>query len=256
MCKKFNMTVNDAAKLTGTTIRTLHYYDQIGLLHPSRITKSRYRIYDENDMTKFQNIQFLKEIGFSLKEIVGIISDPNYDQRKALYKHRKILLAKRERIDELIELIDKTITGKSNLDFSVLNGNSVLVLQQQYYQEVKGNWQKYKEFKEFESTYNSLDSKGKAVKWNELLQKASYIFESISTYMNREPSDQDVQKLIGRWRDFISNNYYKCSNDMLLNLGNMYITDKRFSKSIDSYGKQGLSEFVNEAIKYYCKSHK
>lgn len=255
MNKKINMTVNDVAKLTGTTVRTLHYYDQIGLLCPSRVAKSRYRIYDDNDMTKLQNIQFLKEIGFSLNEIIQIISDPNYDQRKALYKHREILLAKHKKIEELIELIDKAIDGKSKLDLSVLNKDSILKLQQQYYHEVKENWNNHKEFQEFEAKYGSLDNRQKVEKWNLSIQKASYIFESISEYMDCDPSDPNVQSLISEWKNFISENCYECSNDMLLNLGNMYVTDKRFTENIDSYGKPGLAKFVRDAIRYYCRLH-
>lgn len=85
------MTVHEVAKLTGITIRALHYYDEIGLLEPAKADKTKYRLYTENDLEKLQQILFYREVGFSLKEIKELLSAPAYSKREALERHSELL---------------------------------------------------------------------------------------------------------------------------------------------------------------------
>lgn len=91
------MTVHEVAKLAGITNRTLHYYDEIGLLSPSIVTATKYRIYTDEDLKRLQEILFFKEIGFSLKEIKFLIASPLYNREEILIKHLKILELKRKK---------------------------------------------------------------------------------------------------------------------------------------------------------------
>lgn len=121
------MTVNSVAKMTGITIRMLHYYDQIKLLSPSCVSSTKYRFYSNEDLDRLQQILFFKEAGFNLKEIKDIMSAPVYNREEALKKHVHILLLKRKRIDELIELIDKALKGESKINLSEFVNQAIII---------------------------------------------------------------------------------------------------------------------------------
>ena len=103
------MTVKEVADLVGISVRTLHYYHEIGLLAADEITDSGYRLYSDDNLDTLQQILFFRELGFTLKEIKKILSNPSFDRKEALILHRKMLLDKRNRLDEMLETIDKTI---------------------------------------------------------------------------------------------------------------------------------------------------
>ncbi|MDF0748368.1 MerR family transcriptional regulator, partial [Bacillus velezensis] len=99
------MKVKEVAELIGVSIRTLHHYDQIGLLTPQETTDSGYRLYSEENLEQLQQILFFKELDFSLKEIKEIINSPSFNRREALILQKKMLIEKRNRVDKMIETI-------------------------------------------------------------------------------------------------------------------------------------------------------
>ncbi len=103
------MKVKEVADLVGISVRTLHYYDQAGLLTPGERTESGYRLYSDKDLETLQQILFFRELGFPLKKIKEIIGSPSFDRGEALQLHRKMLLERRKRIDKMIATIDKTM---------------------------------------------------------------------------------------------------------------------------------------------------
>ena len=103
------MTVKEVADLTGVSVRTLHFYHSEGILVPGEIAQNKYRYYDDNNLKRLQNILFLREMDFPIQEIKHILSDPNYDQIDSFKKQRNLLLLKRNRLDSLINLLDKKI---------------------------------------------------------------------------------------------------------------------------------------------------
>ena len=109
-------TISEVAKQAGVSVRTLHYYDELGLLTPSEVTTDTgYRYYDENDITKLQQILFYRELDFSLKEIKTIMNSSDYDMSKALKQQRKLLMLKRQRLDEIIALLDANLKGEKTM---------------------------------------------------------------------------------------------------------------------------------------------
>ncbi len=98
------MTVNEVSKLTGVSIRTLQYYDKIGLLHPAKYTEAGYRLYDEAALETLQQILLFRELEFPLKDIKEIISSPDFDRSKALEQQIELLTLKKEHIENLIDL--------------------------------------------------------------------------------------------------------------------------------------------------------
>ncbi|MDE6640067.1 MAG: MerR family transcriptional regulator, partial [Acetatifactor sp.] len=110
-------TISQIAKLTGISIRTLQYYDEIGLLKPSELTSSGYRLYDDEALQTLQQILFFKELGFRLKEIKEILEKPDFDRITAFKKQKELLLLKRNRIDRLIQLLSCLEKGEQCMSF-------------------------------------------------------------------------------------------------------------------------------------------
>lgn len=110
-------TISQVAELTGISTRTLQYYDEIGLLKPSELTESGYRLYDDVALQKLQQILFFKELGFKLKEIKEILQKPDFDKIKAFKRQKELLLLKRNRTDRLIQLLSRLERGEQCMSF-------------------------------------------------------------------------------------------------------------------------------------------
>jgi len=111
------MTVKQMSSLTGVSVRTLQFYDEIGLLKPAQVTEAGYRMYDENAVAELQQILFFKELDFTLKEIKAVMASPLYDRKDAFEKQRELIRIKRDRLNALLELLDRLIKGERTLDF-------------------------------------------------------------------------------------------------------------------------------------------
>ncbi len=239
------MQIKEFAEFTGVSVRTLHYYDEIGLLKPASVDKfTGYRFYDKKSLLRMQEILFYRELDFSLKSIDKILSSPNYDKEKALTEQKKLLLIKKERLERLISAIDRAEKGENVMN---VFDNSEF---ENYKQEVKEKWGEtdaYKEHKEKTKDY------GKE-KWNNLSEKMNDIMAEFSVCMkNGEGPDSDnAQNLVKMLQNHITENYYHCSNEILIGLGQMYIADKRFKNNIDKNG-EGTAEFISKAIEIYCR---
>ena len=108
------MQIKEFAEFTGVSVRTLHYYDEIGLLLPAVVDRDTgYRFYDENSLLRMQEILFYRELDFSLKSIGEILSSPNYDKNKALKEQKQLLILKKERLERLIYAIDSAVKGEN-----------------------------------------------------------------------------------------------------------------------------------------------
>ena len=103
------MKVKEVAELASISVRTLHHYDEIGLLTPDEVTSAGYRLYSDANLETLQQILFFRELDFSLKEIKSIITNPSFDREEALKMHRRILLEKRQRLDQMIATIDRSV---------------------------------------------------------------------------------------------------------------------------------------------------
>ena len=114
-------TVKEVSKLTGISVRTLHYYDKIDLLTPSLKSDAGYRLYDDTKLEILQQILFFREFDISLKEIKAIINNPDLDKCKILTMQKNMLITKKERIERLIEGIDEVLKGETSMDFSIFN---------------------------------------------------------------------------------------------------------------------------------------
>ena len=241
------MKISEVAKLTGITVRTLHYYDEIGLLKPSETTEAGYRLYSKEALETLQQILFFREVDFSLSEIKEIMTNPNYDKEEALKKQKELLVQQRQRIDGLINLIDKRIEGDNNMSFKEFDINEIEENKKKYAKEVKERWGNTKEYKESEKKTSSYSKE----KWKIIGKNTNEIFKQFAKLRNYDPGSQEVQALVRRWQKYITDNFYTCTNEILSGLGLMYIEDERFKENLDKNG-EGTAKLMAEAIEIYC----
>ena len=237
------MQIKEFAEFSGVSVRTLHYYDEIGLLKPAFVDKTTgYRFYDESSVLRMQEILFYRELDFSLKSIDEILSSPNYDAKKSLEEQRKLLLLKKERLERIISSIDEAMKGKNIM--SVFDNSEF----EKCKTEAKEKWGKTKAFEEFES---KSKNRGKAE--NDFLgEKMMEIFKKLGEIKNISPGSGEAQNLVETLKNFITANYYTCTDEILSGLGKMYVCDERFKENIDKAGGTGTAEFAAKAIEIYC----
>lgn len=244
-------TVKDVAKLAGISIRTLHHYDQIGLLKPERKSPAGYRLYTGKDMERLQEVLFFRELGFDLKEIKTVLDNPVYDRRSALESHKELLQEKKRRITRLIKTVDKTIRDMEGdikvKEKDLFEGFDDSKLEE-YKKEAREHWGHTDAHKESERKTASYTKKD----WEEVSAESGDIYKNLADLMKagRKPVDADVQKQVKRWFDFICERFYKCTPEIFRGLADMYVEDKRFTKNIDKFGT-GLAEFKSKAMKIY-----
>ena len=246
------MTVHEVATLSGITIRTLHYYDEIGLLKPTMLTDAKYRLYTEDDLSRLQEILFFREVGFALKEIKELLNSPYYNRSEVLKKQLAILEAQRERIDALVKLVKAEISGEQDNSFSAFSHSKIVELQESFRAEILEKWGKTHSFKEFEAAFSTKSKKIQNEEMERFLSMAQTIFEKLALYETQSPACKEVQQIVQAWRDYISEHFYSCNKEMLSYLGQLYISDERFSSYIHRFGCGNLANFFNEAIKIYC----
>lgn len=243
------MTVSETAKLTGISVRTLHYYDEIGLLEPTSITEAGYRFYDEEALAVLQQILLYRELDFSLKEIRDILSAPDYQRRDALKAHKELLILKRKRLGRLIDLIDEMMRGESDMSFKEFDISEIEMAKRRYKEEVKARWGGTDAFAESEEKTAGYDAK----KWGEADERMEEILKKIASCVHdgESPKGKRARQLVIEWKEYITDYYYKCTDEILSGLAEMYVGDGRFKESMDRAG-EGTAEFLSLAIREYC----
>lgn len=238
------MQIKEFAKITGVSVRTLHYYDEIGLLKPACVDEfTGYRYYDEGSLIRMQEILFYRELDFSLKSISDILSSPDYDKNRALKEQKHLLTLKKERLERLISAIDGAVKGENVMKAF---DNSEFEKYKAEAKEKWGNTDAYKEHSEKTKNYS-------AEKWNGLAEGMNGILAEFAVCMknNKTPDSAEAQELVKSLQNHITENYYLCTNDILAGLGQMYVADERFKNNIDKHA-EGTAQFISDAIKTYC----
>ena len=239
-------TVHEVSELTGLSIRTLQYYDKTGLLKPAAYSEAGYRLYDDDSLIKLQQIMLFRELEFPLKDIKTIINDPGFDKTKALEDQIELLRLKREQIDKLIgyaELLRKN--GGKSMDFEVFDKTKI----REYAEKAKETWGNTEAYKEY-----SEKAKGRTDAENGILAKEMMdIFRDLGGLKDLDPGSEEVRTKVRELQDFITENYYKCTDEILRGLGNMYAAGGEFTENIDKAAGEGTAVFVNEAIKACLK---
>ena len=241
------MKIQEAARLTGVTERTLRYYDRIGLLHPSGMTESGYRLYDEDALRRLQQILFFRELGFPLAQIREIMDSPGYDMNEALRRHRLLLIAERDRLNGLIDLAERTLKGENDMSFDAFDRSGIDRQRDAYAEETRRRWGGTDAYAESEKKTAGYGKE----QWAAIQQEADEIFAAFAALRGHAPDEPDVQALVARWQAHITRNYYACTKEILAGLGQMYTADERFIQNIDRAGA-GTAQLLSAAIAAYC----
>lgn len=239
-------TVSQVSKISGVSVRTLHHYDAIGLLRPKAVTEAGYRFYDEESLKRLQAILLFRELEFPLKEIKAILDNPDFDQSLALRQQITLLTLKRARLDKIISFARELLeTGVDHMNFKPFDHQDIDL----YTEEARKKWGGAAPYQEFEQKAGKLSK----ARQQELAQEMMDIFRRLGQAKALPAGSPQAQALIKELREFITANYYTCTPEILLSLGQMYTGDHRMQKNIDQAGGPGTAEFARLAIEASVK---
>jgi MerR family transcriptional regulator, thiopeptide resistance regulator len=248
--EKMEYTVKQLADLSMTSVRTLHFYDQSGLLKPCGYGENGYRIYGEKELLRLQQILFFREMDFKLEEIKAILDQPGFNLVQALQLHRRMIENKIARFNNLLDTVDNTILkirGEMEMSEKDYYGGFSKEQQEQYKQEIR---QKYgsKALDESERRMKNW-TKEDFAKTN---RESDLIFTAIRDNMGQGFDSTAVQeqiKLLHQWL----NKFYTCDLDMLLGVGHMYNEHPGFVRMYQTKYHENMPGFLLQAIEYYCR---
>lgn len=232
-------TVKEVSRISGVSVRTLHHYDTIGLLKPTRVTEAGYRLYDDEALGRLQTILLLRELEFPLKDIRVILDAPNFDAVATMEQQIQLLELRRAHLDGLISharQIQKT--GVIPMNFKPFDTSKI----DQYAAEAKAKWGNTEAYQEYEKKVPKQPA-----------DALMALFAEVGQLRHLSPDDEQVQAAVAGIQAFITENFYTCTKQIFAGLGQMYVADERFKANIDQAGGEGTAEFVSRAIEIYCK---
>ena len=285
-------TISQVAELTGISTRTLQYYDEIGLLKPSKLTQSGYRLYDDETLQKLQQILFFKELGFKLKGIQEILENPDFDRIEAYRKQKELLLLKRNRTDRLIQLLSRLEKGEQCMSFKEFDLsdyiNALEDFKSNQTEEVIKHWGSIANFdmfiqriKDDESEvaklaikqFGSVEKYTEAMKYylehfseimeiqlseevKEIGRQSDILYARLTADLSEDVSSPKIQSIVHELLQFIQQSRTDVS------LGKPYINalidtySNDYIKSIiDSKYKKGTSDYIAKAFRYYAENN-
>ena len=245
-------TIKQLSKMAGVTPRTLHYYDEIGLLKPSRVGENGYRYYGEESLLRLQQILFYRELGIPLEEIKKIMGRRDFDVLGALRSHREALQKQVRRLNRLINTVDNTIEH--------LKGTNAM--SDKAYFEGFSEEEQEKYAAEAEQMYDPETVRESNRKWKTyspakkeaILTEGKAIYMDMIAAMPKGAASKEVQDIIERWRKHMDY-FWTPKLDQLLDLANGYNDDPRFKANFDKLAPQ-FAEFFREAVRHYVNTRK
>ena len=208
-----------------------------------------YQIYTSVDLERLQQVLFFRELGFSLREIREIVDSPSFDRSQALRSHRRLLVEKRERLDRLIQSVERTLDtmerGETMKASEMFEGFDTKQLEE-WREEARERWgsEKVDESWRRASKYTKED-------WAAIQAEGQLILDGMAARMDRDPADPEVQQLVHLHYRQINERYYDCSLEVYRGLGDLYVNDPRFTANYDKV-KPGLAAFTRLAMRAYC----
>lgn len=241
-------TVGEVARLAGITVRTLHHYDEIGLLRPSGRTEAGYRLYEHGDLQRLQELLFYRELGMRLDEIAAAMGDVSYERSAALAEHRERLLDKRHRIDRLLAAVDAALDAEER--GTTMNEQDML--------EVFGDFDPKEHEAEAEERWGGTDAYRESQRrasqytkeqWLRIKAEGQANIDRFADLLRSgaDSTGEEAMAAAEEHREHISRWFYDCGYDIHRGLAEMYVQDPRFTKTYDDV-EQGLARFISEAI--------
>ncbi len=240
--------VKQLATMAGVSTRTLHYYDEIGLLRPTRVAPNGYRQYGRQAVLRLQQIRFYRELGLSLGQTRQILDQPGFDRRQALALHRRALQAEVARLQTLLATLDKTILyleGKATMSNEELFTGFTPEQEQAYEADAR---RRYGDEVVAESSrrWKGYDAEER----QRILQDGGSIYHELTGHLADDPASPQVQALIARWHQHLRY-FYEPTPEILRGLGGAYAEDPAFAEFFARLDP-GLPAFLHRAIEVYC----
>ncbi len=277
-------TVKEISTLTGISVRALHYYDEIGLLKPTEKSEAGYRLYDDEALETLREILFFREFDIPLREIQRILEDPALNKEQILKMQKKMLLAKKERLERLIADIDRILKGEDDMNFEVFNKTELEELwnslssnmteeQKSIFLEQYGTLENWKEhFLKNASSEETQKIYAKVVEWygdkekaleasknpgnSELIpafqERMDKVLEKLAAKKGQDVNSFEVKELIGEY-DFLSKKLYQMEDvrTLMLQVAKAYQENEKMQKVLDSVHGEGFTKFFGQALEAF-----
>jgi DNA-binding transcriptional MerR regulator len=244
-----HLTVGRLAELAGVTVRTLHHYDEIGLVRPSGRTASGYRTYDASDVERLRQVLTYRRLGFGLREVAALLTDPSADAVAHLRRQRELLVAQREHVDALVAAIDKELEARAmGINLTPQEQLEVFGTAKpggEWADEAERRWGEtdaYQESQRRASAYSKEE-------WTRIRSEADGCVAAFAAAMRAglEAGSADAMDLAERHRQHICRYFYECGYPMHVGLADMYVGDERFTATYEGV-EAGLAQYVHDAI--------
>lgn len=242
-------TVKEVSKVSGVSVRTLHYYDAIGLLKPTTVTTAGYRLYDGTAVEKLYMILVFRELGLSLKEIADIFNAPDYDQKRCLEEQIKLMQERIGKLQDRVALAKGILTiGVNNMNFEGFDSKKM----DEYSTQAKTLYGKTDAYKEYEQkSKNRTQSQEK-----ELGDQVMQFFAQLGKMRPCNPACEEAQAWAKELQAFFTEHYYTCTPQILSCLAESYADGGSMTENIDKAGGAGTGAFAKEVITIYIQSNK
>lgn len=241
-------SVSQIARLAGVSVRTLHHYDQIGLLSPAERSDAGYRHYGDDDLRRLQQVMFYRELGFALSDITDLVSDPDAEPAEHLRRQHALLVGRLERTRRLVTAVERAMEA-DRLGISLTAEERLEVFgahdPAQYADEVTRRWgdtEAYRQVRQRTTAYGKQD-------WLAIKAEAAQISADFAAAQaaGEPPDSATATSVAERHRQHIIRWFYDCPPEMHRGLGEMYVADERFAANYDSVAA-GLAAYVRDAF--------
>lgn len=234
-------TVHEVSEIAGVSVRTLRYYDEVGLLKPAAVSEAGYRLYDDAALERLQHILMYRELQFPIKDVKSILNSPDFDRNRALEQQIELLTLKKEHLETLI-LFARGIQGIGvrNLDFTAFDARKL----DEYVRQAKEAWGHTNAWQEYEQKTKKLSNVQKDVLGAEMMS----IFKAFGELRGKDPACAEAQAQVEALKAFITEHFYTCTSEILSQLGRMYAGGGSMTEAIDRAGGEGTAAFISQAI--------
>ena len=277
-------TVKEVSELTGISVRTLHYYDEIGLFKPTQVTEAGYRLYDDKAIEKLGQILVFRELDIPLADIKLIMETPDLDHNRVLAKQRELLLLKQQRIERIIASLDEMMKGEQTVDFTVFDETELRAMfndmlrnmnesQKQIFIDHYGSieeWEKhmiegasdektqrnYAKVVEWyggkEAVKESLKDTPKSEVFTAYQKRIGEIQKKLADKKGSDVNSFEIRQLIGEY-DFVAKQLYQVDDarPLLMDIAKGYQEDDKLAEAIDSVYGHGAAKYIGEAIQAF-----
>ena len=238
------ITVSQVSKRTGVSVRTLHHYDQIGLLRPTEVTDAGYRLYDDGALDKLYMILVYRELGLSLNEISSILDTPNYDRNRVLEHQIKLMQERIEKLQSRISFARGMLTlGVKYMDFEGFDPKKI----DEYSQQAKVLYGKTDAYKEFEQKQKSCTKEQEKVLGAQVME----LFAKLGKLRPCPPDSEAAQNWAKELQAFFTEHFYTCTPQILKGLAESYAGGGSMTENIDKAGGEGTGAFAKQVIDMY-----